>query len=78
MQKITKPLLLFFLFIVIASCEQKREETKATADYLEEITVLQLQDGYTKGTFTAEQVVKDYLARIEAIYKKRLRAEHSF
>lgn len=61
---------MFFLFIVIASCEQKREETKATADYLEEITVLQLQDGYTKGTFTAEQVVKDYLARIEAIDKK--------
>jgi amidase len=70
MQKITKPLLSLFLFIVIASCEQKREETKATADYLEEITVLQLQDGYTKGTFTAEQVVKDYLARIEAIDKK--------
>ncbi len=70
MQKITKPLLLFLLFIVIASCEQKREETKATADYLEEITVVELQDGYTKGTFTAEQVVKDYLARIEAIDKK--------
>jgi len=61
---------LFFVFIVIASCEQKSEETKATADYLEEITVLQLQDGYAKGTFTAEQVVKDYLARIEAIDKK--------
>jgi amidase len=70
MQKITKPILLFFLFIVVASCEPKKEETKATADYLEEITVLQLQDGYTKGTFTAEQVVKDYLARIEAIDKK--------
>ncbi len=70
MQKITKPLLLFLLFIVIASCEQKREETKATADYLEEITVVELQDGYTKGTFTAEQVGKDYLARIEAIDKK--------
>ncbi len=61
---------MFFVFIVIASCEQKSEETKATADYLEEITVLQLQDGYAKGTFTAEQVVKDYLARIEAIDKK--------
>jgi amidase len=70
MQKITKPLLLFFLFIVIASCEQKREETKAIPDYLEEMNVLELQDGYTKGTFTAEQVVKDYLARIEAIDKK--------
>jgi len=61
---------LFFLFIVVASCEQKREKTKVTGDYLEEITVLQLQDGYAKGTFTAEQVVKDYLARIEAIDKK--------
>jgi amidase len=55
-------LLFFFLF----SCETPKEEIANTA-YLEEITIRQLQEGYAQGTFTIEQVVSDYLKRIEEI-----------
>ena len=41
----------------------------ALAVNLEEITVRQLQQGYTEGRFTVVQVVQGYLQRIEAIDK---------
>jgi amidase len=70
MNKSTYQLLYALSFIFIFSCQPKPVEIKSNATYLEEITIRQLQDGYAKGTFTAEQVVTDYLARIEAIDKK--------
>jgi amidase len=56
---------LFFAFLF--SCQPKTTEVKNDNAYLEEITVRQLQEGFQKGSFTSEQVVRDYLARIEAI-----------
>lgn len=54
------------------SCEPKRSESNApTAEhaYLEEITIRQLQEGYRTNKYTITGVVKDYLARIDAIDK---------
>jgi amidase len=66
-----KPLYkIFFTLSFIFSCQPKPAEVKSSTAYLEEISIRQLQDDYAKGTFTAEQVVTDYLARIEAIDKK--------
>lgn len=60
---------LFSLFLIfLISCEAPKKEPSNTA-YLEEITIRQLQEGYAKGTFTIEQVVSDYLKRIENIDK---------
>jgi amidase len=59
------------LFLVLLfSCQPKQAEVVSDHAYLEEITIRQLQEGYTKGTFTIEQVVSNYLARIEAIDKQ--------
>ncbi len=62
-------LLLTITFIVLNSCEQKKEVVKTDHSYLEEITIVQLQEGYKNGKFAIEQVVKDYLTRIEEIDK---------
>lgn len=70
MNKKTFKLLYTLSVIFLFSCQPKPTEIKNDFAYLEEITVRQLQDGYAKGNFTSEQVVKDYLARIEAIDKK--------
>jgi amidase len=62
----------FLLFLIFTSCQrqpEKRAEPVYPGKYLEEITIRQLQDGYKSGKFTITQVVKDYLARIEAIDK---------
>ncbi|MBK5277550.1 MAG: amidase, partial [Bacteroidia bacterium] len=61
----------FYLLSLVAllSCQQKQSEISTNNSYLEEITVSQLREGYAKGTFTIEQVVNDYLVRIEAIDK---------
>lgn len=64
------PVRTFFslLFIFLISCEPPQKEASNTS-YLEEITVRQLQEGYANGTFTIEQVVGDYLKRVEDIDK---------
>lgn len=54
-------------FVLNFSCQPTAKETTNKYTYLEEITIRQLQEGFEKGTFTSEQVVNDYLARIEAI-----------
>jgi len=54
--------------LLIFSCRPTQEEAKDTS-YLEEISIRQLQDGYAKGTFTIEQVVRDYMTRIETLDK---------
>ena len=70
MNKATCHFLYTLSFIIFLSCQQKPTEVNTSHSYLEEITVRQLQEGYANGTFTIEQVVSDYLARIEAIDKK--------
>ncbi|HSB92532.1 MAG TPA: amidase [Flavitalea sp.] len=57
------------IVLLTASCEQTKQP-KSTYDYLEEITIAELQQGYKDGTFTIQQVVKDYLQRIEDLDKK--------
>lgn len=64
-----KPLCLL-LCAAILSCQPSATETSPEYTYLEEITIRQLQEGYAKGSFTIEQVVTDYLERIERIDKK--------
>jgi amidase len=67
MNKNTFKTLNALVIILLFSCQPKTTEVKNDNAYLEEITVRQLQDGFQKGNFTSEQVVRDYLARIEAI-----------
>ncbi len=69
MNNYTFKLLYSLVFVWLFSCEPKKE-APPNYTYLEEITIRELQEGYSKGTFTIEQVVTDYLARIEAIDKK--------
>ena len=54
--------------ILLISCEPLKENVPDTS-YLEEISIRQLQEGYVKGSFTIEQVVSDYLTRIETLDK---------
>ncbi len=54
--------------VLISACEPTKEKTPDTS-YLEEISIRQLQEGYAKGTFTIEQVVRDYMTRIETLDK---------
>jgi hypothetical protein len=61
---------ILFLAIIVLACEQPKEKEATPAhQYLEEMTIPQLQVGYQKSTFTIEQVVKDYLQRIEDLDK---------
>jgi amidase len=67
-----KILVLSFLTLVI-SCTTTKDKPVSSAfpaPYLEEMTIARLEEGYSKGTFTVKQVVKDYLSRIEAIDKR--------
>ncbi len=52
------------LLLSITSCENQRDTS-----YLEEITINQLRQGYKDGKFTIQDVVGDYLKRIEDIDK---------
>ncbi|HPM32814.1 MAG TPA: amidase [Chryseolinea sp.] len=67
---IISSLILSLLLFALNSCKPKEEiKVEPKGNYLEEITIQQLQDGFKSGEFTIEQVVKDYLARIDAIDK---------
>ncbi len=70
MNKATCHFLYALSFIIFLSCQQQSAEVITSHSYLEEITVRQLQEGYANGIFTIEQVVSDYLARIEAIDRR--------
>ncbi len=52
---------------MVMSCNQNGESKEDNTAYLEEITIAQLQQGYKDGEFTVEQVVSDYLSRIETL-----------
>jgi amidase len=60
------------LLLALLSCQPMSEPSKTGQTKqinLEEITISQLQAGYTNGTFTITDVVRAYLDRIEAIDK---------
>lgn len=54
---------------LLISCQRKETSELDRTAYLEEITIKQLQDGYREKRFTVEQVVSDYLKRIELLDK---------
>ena len=63
-------LILSLILLSFNSCQPKKEELKVNHEYLEEITIAQLQQGFKSGKFTIEQVVRDYLIRIEELDQK--------
>ncbi len=65
----TKIVLLISLvsFITCTTPSDKGKEISFPASWLEEITISQLQKGYSDGKYTIAEVVGDYLERIEAI-----------
>jgi amidase len=61
---------LFLAGILLMACESPKDKESTPAhEYLVEMTIPQLQVGYQKSTFTIEQVVKDYLQRIDDLDK---------
>jgi amidase len=58
------------IMIMCKSPVAKKDTAPDMKMYLEEMTVLQLQQGYAEGKFTISQIVADYLTRIEAIDEK--------
>ncbi|MBA4321361.1 MAG: amidase [Odoribacter sp.] len=72
--RITRISILFAaLMLILLMCKSPVSKSGAglnTNSYLEEMTISQLQQGYKEGKFTIEQIVTDYLARIDAIDKK--------
>ncbi|MCC3860227.1 amidase [Pseudemcibacter aquimaris] len=74
-----KNLATLVLMAVLSSCSEipvNNEQETSQAEIsindfvLDEITVAELNEAYKNGTYTAEQVVKLYLGRIEALNKK--------
>jgi amidase len=64
------PILLTASMLFLLMCKSPVNNVVKPADlktYLEEMTITQLQQGYKEGKFTINQVVADYIARIEAI-----------
>ena len=61
-----------FAALLIVSCngdKKYKAEVSYPAAYLEEMTIVQLQQGYKDGKYTVRLIVSDYIARIEAIDK---------
>jgi amidase len=69
MKRICITALWFAFILLLNACESPRQKATPDYSYLEEITIPQLQAGYQQGTFTIEQVVTDYLNRIEDLDK---------
>lgn len=60
---------LVILIAVATGCHEREQAKVGETEYLEEITIKQLQQGYREGKFTVAQVVNDYLTRIEELDK---------
>lgn len=60
---------LAFATLMVVSCQHTDVNELSRTQYLEEITIKQLQEGYREKRFTIEQVVRDYLKRIELLDK---------
>jgi len=55
------------LALFTVSCQRKESDELSKTKYLEELTIKQLHDGYRSKQFTVQDVVRDYLKRIEII-----------
>ncbi len=63
--------ILFFVLILLSSCKKESDDiTSNTGFQFEEITITELQEGYTNGDFTITEVVQSYLDRIQDIDQK--------
>jgi amidase len=71
LKSVYRPVLTFFssVIILLAACTPAGRKTQSDypGKWLEEITILHLQQGYKEKKFTVKDVVTAYLARIEAI-----------
>jgi len=63
--------ILFFSLILLSSCKTELDGITSNSDFqFEEITIAELQKGYTNGDFTITEVVQSYLDRIQDIDQK--------
>ena len=63
--------ILFFSLILLSSCKTELDGITSSTDFqFEEITIAELQKGYTNGDFTITEVVQSYLDRIQDIDQK--------
>jgi len=63
--------ILFFSLILLSSCKKESDDITSNTDFqFEEITIAELQEGYTNGDFTITEVVQSYLDRIKDIDQK--------
>lgn len=69
MKRMKRTALSLAIILLLYACEPAKEPVKVSYEYLEEITLEQLQQGYKQGTFTIETVVTDYLQRSEDLDK---------
>ncbi len=69
MKRIIQAVSLGIVILFTDACQSPKEPVQSGYEYLEEITLPQLQQGYQQGTFTIETVVSDYLKRIEDLDK---------
>jgi amidase len=65
MKRIIQAASLGIVILFTDACQSPKQPVQAGYEYLEEITLPQLQEGYKQGTLTIETVVSDYLKRIE-------------
>lgn len=66
MQKVKSYFIFLIASMFIISCNNSLKEKKISKIKLEEITIVQLREGYKTGKFTIQEVVKAYLDRIES------------
>jgi len=69
MKRMKHTVLPLTIILLLYACEPAKEPVRVSYEYLEEVTLEQLQEGYKQGTFTIETVVTDYLQRIEDLDK---------
>ena len=63
--------ILFFSLILLSSCKTELDGITSNSVFqFEEITIAELQKGYTNGDFTITEVVQSYLDRIQDIDQK--------
>jgi amidase len=71
--RISKLSLLIAISFFIITCQtttENKNPQSVSGEWLEEMTIPQLREGYISGKFTVKDVVTTYLDRIEAIDKK--------
>ncbi|MBN8576100.1 MAG: amidase [Cytophagales bacterium] len=65
-----RSMLMVLVISLAIGCVSDTPNSYLAHQYLQEISITQLRQGYEQGSYTIEQVVKDYLQRIEDLDKK--------